>query len=871
MIQPKEQTCACGPQEADDDFKMHLDAETRRQSAGLISHGRELTARGSRMWFRRSGPGLALHCALCLSWMLAFMLPAVSSADADPPAWWNGDWSGRLALTVDAGPGDVAWARVPLAGRAADDAGDLRLIDESGNWRNFQIIHHDPLASSLIHFRVEPNNAQTLWLYFSNDRAPRVNTINPGLADRQKAWAKWKTGQVERNAALRRKAALTDQRDQLQAQLRRLEQRQPDPTDQSADSPVGDAQADPAPPPRAPDPRIGQLTGRINQLQSQIDRIKPPPAQPEPQVPASWSAQRGVLLEIYRKARSEHPSNLRALLRLIADSKLEGAGYRDGISDGFNPFGTSENYISMYDGYLRIDAPGEYAFCTVSDDGSWIIVNDKLIHAWPGGHGYDGSQRGERHGNIKLSKGTAHIRYLHEEGGGDQLAYMAWRPPGNEKFVPIPKAQWLPVRQADIRRVQSRDKKPLALAQVDVVDTYWIRDTDDQQATQVRFRALGLDQAKTRYQVHWQFGDGLEQTGTDVRHIYFRNGRPRVTMTLRRGDKVIDKLICSPNIFQVDVVASYYSRARASDYAKAARDYDVKRMDREDLHLYTEFWARLDRHHQQARAAMAFVERFADDPAVVDLALEAAEATLSNQAYQPALGERLLTRALDASGDAPRPRLQLKLAELRTWHLDKPDQAGKLFTTLHEAHFNSKDRQMLRIGRLASIGLGDVAIMQGRFEDAARHYQAAQEITERSIKDSEKAAKIGSYPYIVEDLLARGENEWALRALDQWEDQFPLQKLEGLSFFLRGKVLFVDQPGELALEYLDLAERVSPTALHVPEAVWLRANCLMAMKRYEKALGQLQRIRSDFTQSIYYHQAPEKIEQCQAAIDKTRS
>lgn len=866
FIKQSSPSCSSGQQES----KMHVDTDSpRRDPAGLVGHSCELTGRGSHPCFVRSGSGLALCRMTRRLSMLTFILLWVSSAVAAAPPWWDENWPGRLALQVDAGAGDVAWARVPLAGRVTDDARDLRLIDGAGNWRNFQIIHHDSLNSSLIHFRVEPNKPQTLWLYFGHDAAPRVNTVNPGLAERQKAWAKWKTAQVERDAAIGRKAALADQREQLQTQLRRLKEQQPQrPAESSADQAPA-AQPDQAAPPRPADPRIGQLTARIGQIQSQIDRIKPPPAQPEPQVPASWSPRRGVLLKIYRKSRSEHPADLRALLRLVADSQLEGAGYRDGISDGFNPFGTSENYISMYDGFLRIDAPGEYAFCTVSDDGSWIIVNDKLIHAWPGGHGYDGSQRGERHGTIKLPKGTAHIRYLHEEGSGGQLAYMAWRPPGNEKFVPIPRAQWLPVRQARIGKVQGRGGKPLVLADMDIVDTYWIRDTDDQQATQVRFRAIGLGKDESRYKVGWQFGDGLEQTGTDVRHIYFRNGRPEVSVTLRRDGKVIDQLTCSPNIFQVDVVASYYSRARSSDYAKAASDYDVARMQRDDLRLYTAFWARLDRHAQQARAAMAFIERFTDDPAAVELALDAADASVENQNYQPALAERLLTRALAAAGEPPPPRLQLRFAQLLTWHRDKPDQARRLFTTLHEAHFDSKDRQLMRIGRLASIGLGDVAIMQGRFDDARQRYQAAQRITERSIKESEKAAKLGSYPFIVEDLLARGENEWALRALDQWEDQFPLQKLEGLSFFLRGKVLFVDQPGELALKYMDLAERVSPTALHVPEAVWLRANCLMAMKRHDEALDQLRRIRSDFTQSIYYHQAPEKIEQCQAAIDKS--
>jgi tetratricopeptide (TPR) repeat protein len=129
-------------------------------------------------------------------------------------------------------------------------------------------------------------------------------------------------------------------------------------------------------------------------------------------------------------------------------------------------------------------------------------------------------------------------------------------------------------------------------------------------------------------------------------------------------------------------------------------------------------------------------------------------------------------------------------------------------------------------------------------------------------------AKTGGYGYTVDDLLARGEFDWALETLDRWERELPVQKLEGYTFFLRGKVLFVQRPGPLALRYLELAERVSPRAVHVPEAVWLRANCLLEMKRPDEALGLFQRIRSDFTQSDFFEQVDAKIKLCQSELKR---
>ena len=131
-------------------------------------------------------------------------------------------------------------------------------------------------------------------------------------------------------------------------------------------------------------------------------------------------------------------------------------------------------------------------------------------------------------------------------------------------------------------------------------------------------------------------------------------------------------------------------------------------------------------------------------------------------------------------------------------------------------------------------------------------------------------AKTGGYGYSVMDLLARGEADWALEVLGRWEGEFPLQKLEGYTFFMRGKVLYVQQPGELALRYLRLAERVAPRAVHVPEAVWLRANCLLAMGRPEEALLEFVRIRSDFTESQFFEQAAEKIALCEAELARPK-
>ena len=84
------------------------------------------------------------------------------------------------------------------------------------------------------------------------------------------------------------------------------------------------------------------------------------------------------------------------------------------------------------------------------------------------------------------------------------------------------------------------------------------------------------------------------------------------------------------------------------------------------------------------------------------------------------------------------------------------------------------------------------------------------------------------------------------------------------------KAAIVEKPGELALRYLTLAERIAPRAVHVPEAVWLRANCLMTVGRYEEALAELRRITVDFTYTEFLDQAAEKMKECEAKLQEQK-
>lgn len=762
-----------------------------------------------------------------------------AGASAAPSKWWNPDWPYRVRIECDAGEGDVASVRVILAGRTTKDGRDLRLVDADGQLRNFEILHHDPRLSTLIQFKVPPDQALRTWLYYGNVQAPPIKTLNPCFDTWQEAWNAWKEKQADLQKVAQKRQMYQDELIRVRRRLERA---------------------------RRSGGQTAKLQDRIEWLEKELEKLGVDELEPAPVKSTVWYPRRGILLRVYRKSKPAHPKTLTGLRRLIRTNNLEGAGFCNGVSDGFNRFGPSDHYISVYEGYLRIDQAGSYSFCTVSDDGSWLRVDDRHVVEWPGPHGWSGAEHGERNGQIKLKQGVARVQYYHEEGAGTQMAFLGWKPPGAERFQAVPPDQWLSVRTARAVGYEARDKPLIAVPLARVINTYWIRDSDDRQATLVEFRHRSRSRAGEIVKTHWSFGDQLEAKGDRLRHVYFRTERPEVTLTVTDARGNTDSITCSPNVFYVDVRTRYFRLGNSKQYMEAAAGYDVERMAQEDLQLYAEFWGYLEKWSEHVRAVDALARRFPDCPAIPQLAASAAQGCTRAEAYDPQHAVELYRIASRGARTAlKRVELDLRLAEVLAWGLEDYQQARALLETTITAAETESTAPFQRLRRQAIIAMGDVALLAGDYQQAERSYRQAQEIS-KPIEQAEMLAKTGGYGYTVADLLARDEFDWALEALDRWENEFPVQRLEGYTFFLRGKVLYVQHPGRLALRHLELAERVSPRAVHVPEAVWLRANCLLAMERHEEALLEFQRIQNELTQSQFFEQATEKIELCRAKL-----
>jgi len=96
-----------------------------------------------------------------------------------------------------------------------------------------------------------------------------------------------------------------------------------------------------------------------------------------------------------------------------------------------------DNFMTEVIADLKIEKPGTHRFRLISDDGSRLWIDDKLIIDYDGLHGPD-----PKDGNVELTAGAHTLRILHFESAGGEHLELRWCQPGavDDKFTLIPAA-----------------------------------------------------------------------------------------------------------------------------------------------------------------------------------------------------------------------------------------------------------------------------------------------------------------------------------------------------------------------------------------------------------------------------------------------
>jgi TolA-binding protein len=546
-----------------------------------------------------------------------------------------------------------------------------------------------------------------------------------------------------------------------------------------------------------------------------------------------------------QRPEGPNPETPAEMAKLIAgSSRKHGARYQRRISDGYNPFGSSDYYISVYRGWLRVPKAGKCGFCTVSNEASFSYLDGKELVHWPGRHTAERGARGEFNATVELSAGYHYVEYYHEEVTLEQMAFLGWRPSANDgPFAPIPEEVFPAPHDARVMRYES-PAGPLLHFEPIISDSLWPTNRNEGQYTRVKF-AAGRPPAPAGGTVFtWEFGDGQTATGAEVDHIYLAL-RPYVVTLTASGSGGATKAAWPLDVYEIENITDQFREGRPGDYATVADKYDRVKLDPRSLKELAFLFAEADRPPDAAAVGNEFVTRFATSkpewvPGVRRLIADCS--LLSGQAKVDDAIANYQASLTNNTSSAERFDVLSRLIRLLGLERDLPKKADDIFAQVEEAARGLKmDDDTRAAYRKAIIAAGDVRLWHGRADDAHELYRRS-EANGPFIPANVRAARVGAYPNSLREYIAGGNHGAALDLVEKWETTFPTEKLHGQTFFWRGKLLYLRGQYRDAARYLEQSAKVAAGAVSEPEARWLLALSFEQLGRGDDAKRELAKL-----------------------------
>jgi TolA-binding protein len=591
--------------------------------------------------------------------------------------------------------------------------------------------------------------------------------------------------------------------------------------------------------------------------------IDPAPGAGPPK--AAWAPHYGLVYTTIQRPDGPNPKTVAEMSALIARSPSKhGARYQRKISDGYNPFGSSDYYISIYRGWMQIPNAGKFQFCTISNEASFSFMDYKPLVHWPGRHTVDRGIHGEKHALVELTAGLHYIEYYHEEVTLEQMAFLGWRPSGDPgPFSAIPESIYTAPHAAVVTHYETnRPLGGVVAFEPVILDTIWPAERSEGQYTRCRFHyenpsgPLGANGF-----CRWDFGDGQTATGTDVEHVYLALGRYSVRMTVG-GPQGSASAHWPLDVYEMQHVTDEIKEGHLADYAKLAHTYDRSKLDAHALEELTHLLAENGDTAEARQVGQEFIKRFGEQSAQAGkIRCLMAECALR-------LGDRNLDEAIadyqaSITKDTPvAEKLGTYVRLIRLLGIDRnnPPKAATVFEQAEQAAKGAIADEPARLAyRRVVIAEGDVHLWHAEPGAAQPLYHRAEVLSGKFIPEQVRAARVGAFPNAIRDFLAAGDNAAALGVVKRWEETFPTEKVHGQTFFWRGKILSAQQNYKEAARYLARAIGLAVGAAFESEARWLLALSLENLGRTEDARKELAKLVASGIDDDFARQARKKL------------
>jgi tetratricopeptide (TPR) repeat protein len=568
-----------------------------------------------------------------------------------------------------------------------------------------------------------------------------------------------------------------------------------------------------------------------------------------------WTSRAGLVLETRRFKNCD--LNQQTAVRQAFDSSTPlGAGFVPSVFHRFNPFWPEpEPFLSEYRGALEISRPGLYRFFTSSQDASFISIDGNPVVAAPGWHGPVGDARFK--GEITLSAGPHTFRYLHAASGADACMVAAWEPPGTGKPEPIPAEVFGWERVARLPAISVKHPREFA---VDFLGDVSLSESD-LPLIRAQFRLVAARGSASRPRAHWDFGDGQTSNAADPVHVYLHPGVYRVTMKTA-GETDAQAVASRVPIHRAVLFADEsHPPDKLGPYLTLIEKYNAAKLDATGLlQLIRAFEdAGLASRAVKAGQAGLLGEREATDSESA-LALVRTVVSLLLDRFDDPQGA---VAFLEGSVKAVRPEAwkaecETRAADVALHHLLAPQTAKKL---LDSAAARLRDAREPEVASRLDRVWGDWYARKGDKSLARASYARAMAAMGSRRSAVEQDAWRGAHSRSVEAFLRDQQLDRAWAELKQWQDEFPMDKVEGYLTLLQARYWAARGKYPQAVALASDLITVNSDSPYADRLLFLAAQCDEKLGRHERAVAAYQSLIRDCPGSPLVAEAKRKLGQ----------
>lgn len=482
-------------------------------------------------------------------------------------------------------------------------------------------------------------------------------------------------------------------------------------------------------------------------------------------------------------------------------------------------------------------------------------------------------------GKIELKKGVKEMFFFQTVWKGLQFAGLAWSGPEIGAWTMLNQSHFIQPIQAVHAGFESQQNTKEASFEYEEVNSYLI---DRHIYIEAEFSVMDSDIGVV---YKWDFGDGVDGVeGTKVTHVYLAKGDFPVTLSVHENGNETSKFTRTVKLLGGHESAKNFRKTIAR-YSRILRDYPFAKLP---TPYFEACMILFEKVYPDPSTLIKVLKAYVDTHTPL---IEDGEApgqilyyampgknrinsktyySLRNDLanYYMRLGERQFDSALGDSKSAiatyntlidlfpemhPSAVFEYSASpsrEIARIHLqeERLEEANAAFKKLEENAREGLSRWYAKGGlgtdaeryrywiRSAMIGQADVLLRKSELKPMAALCNETSKVQRRPMRPAIAAAKRASHRTTIEDLLRRDWPEEALDQLHLLEVEFPRNKMEGITEFLKAKAQFALRDFNETRKSLMLCLRLlDPKALENAEVRYVDAESLFQMDRRAEA------------------------------------